>query len=122
MRRIDTSSALQHSLENRWNLSRQSSDNRIDIVSQQGSENSHDPIRQSTDINSGPGRRTSENKRTNLTDTNDAENQSQDNRLASLAESRDRWTPDQSGSGSGSVAGAAGSNNLEYEKRLRQLR
>ena len=121
MRRLDASSAM-HSLENRRNLSRQSSDNKIDILSQQGLENSSELIRHSTDIKSGLVRRASENKRTNLADTNDADNQSLDNRLTSLAESRDRWTPDQSGSGSGSVAGAAGSNNLEYEKRLRQLR
>ncbi|XP_023339439.1 ubiquitin thioesterase trabid [Eurytemora carolleeae] len=121
MRRLDASSAM-HSLENRRNLSRQSSDNKIDILSQQGLENSSELIRHSTDIKSGLVRRASENKRTNQADTNDADNQSLDNRLTSLAESRDRWTPDQSGSGSGSVAGAAGSNNLEYEKRLRQLR
>lgn len=55
---------------------------------------------------------------------NTTDGQSRDNRLTSLAESRDRLTPDhQSGSGGcGGGAGAAGSNNLEYEKRLRQLR
>ena len=52
--------------------------------------------------------------------THPSESRESDNRLVS--ESRDRLTPDQSGSGSGSVAGAVGTNNLEYEKRLRQLR
>jgi len=72
------------------------------------------------DVDPGMRQQSTGNQRSNFPETRETDRQSQDNRLTSRTESRDRLTPDQSGSGS--VAGAAGSNNLEYEKRLRQLR